>query len=74
MITLPNKYQPASPVKEGHLSNNEYIYKGLTKLEYAAIQAMKGILANKTNQTAEFTAEISVKHAKALFDRLNKEQ
>lgn len=56
---------------------------GLTKLEYAAIKAMQGVLADPhimalircddSKVTQEFVAGLSVEYAKALLAELEKE-
>ena len=54
--------------------NNNYISTGLTKREYFAAMAMKGIIANKDGLDIkiERIAESAVDTADALIEELNK--
>lgn len=73
------KNSPAFRI-EGRADND----KGLSKLEYAAIEAMKGVLSDSKimeliridddKDTAVFVAGISVECAHALLNKLEGEQ
>ena len=74
--------EPAFPAErdEEHIPgiNHKIPYAGLTKLEYAAIKAMQGLLANPLVQDNpdmgfEEIAQESAAYSKALFAELEKE-
>lgn len=83
-----NKNQPAFPASRKYLTPDNDIFEsftegGLTKREYAAIQAMKGILSNsyamqiisesvKPEDHFTFLSDAAVKHADALIVELDK--
>jgi len=70
---MENRNMPASGYE-----GNDYHMEGLTKLEYAAIEAMQGILAAQAHNLSQGfgVREVSMKHAveqaNALFDELEK--
>lgn len=76
---MRNQYKPAMPqsndeIVKGFMEVEECAPNGLSKLEYAAIQAMKGILSTQGNDLRyKEIAEKSVKQAKALFAELEKD-
>ena len=63
------------------LDTTDYMYDsscvdgglGLTKLEYAAIAAMQGLLAKSKVEIHEICAIYAVAQANALFDELEKQ-
>jgi len=67
-----NPKEPANPTRINSVN------QGLNKLEYFAVVAMQGILANSyadeagPRLAAEDIADIAVKQAQALIERLNK--
>jgi len=79
---MNNRDMPSKGYTVNHVTDNgkfEAIeeYSGLSKLEYAAIAAMQGILARGAEDmvmTLELTTEYSVDLANALFDELEREK
>jgi len=67
---------PQSAANEGPMGDKNYPGDGLIKLEYAAIQAMSGMMAACDpfeEVDAEVLAEGAVSISKALFAELEKE-
>ena len=70
---MGNKNQPAfSFIDENKPHSKHIIYNGLSKMEYAAIMAMQGILASEVSQWKSYNdiAERSVIAADELFNQL----
>lgn len=64
---------------EAYKPSHKY-HDGLTKLEYASIQAMKGLLSNPSlpgwlrDENTTDVEELAIKRAKGLFTQLKREQ
>ena len=76
---MNNRDMPAKPLDKAcndAIENGYGIFaEGLTKLEYAAIAAMKGLLSNldsSNEDLIELVAPSSIFLANALFDELEK--
>lgn len=66
---MKNRDMPAKPPNAGWRDNNKNA-RGLTKLEYAAIQIMAGL---EKAASPKDLASFSVHLANALFDELEKQ-
>lgn len=69
--------EPAFPLSAGQLKEhqNGYFYDvGLTKLEYASIEAMKGLLSVPNNAEFDIVCTQAIQCAKKLIKQLEKEQ
>jgi len=74
---MPANQESITSCNDGSLVSGDDIsaHSGLTKLEYAAIAAMQGLLSNPTDNEYFASIELlAIKHANALFDELEKEQ
>ena len=73
---MNNRDMPSSPISEeetDRIIDRVEIFTGLTKLEYAAIAAMQGLLAKSKVEIHEICAIYAVAQANALFDELEKQ-
>ncbi len=73
---IKNRDMSAKPLDPEMVNKIErgygYTQLGLTKLEYAAIAAMQGLLADNSLYKPEIIAMLANDHANAIFDELEK--